>query len=632
MKHLIFFLLLFCWVSAMGQFPNIDSLINQAEQLEGKKKALMYADISYYAAYSNTDLSLEYADKSLELAKTTKDSLLIAEGYNAFAIAWYMRSFYPLALEYNMKALDIRLRLGDDYSRLSSYSKIGNCLHEMGRYDEAISYYLKGLKISEDNKHTRQTGLISNNIAEIFKSQENYEKAREYYVISIQIATELNDTLGLCKALINQGVSYKSQWMFQKADSLFKKAYSLVEGQGFTEVEAGLMNNFGTMYKAWGQAEKSLQYYKRAEHLYRQSGEIFGLSLAYTNLGNTYLELGQSDTALFYYTKGLELSKTTNSLARMAKAYEGMTNYYRQLGNYRKAFGYDSISDMLRDSIFNIEKSRAIEELNTQYETGKKEKLLAEQKVTLALQELKVQQRNMQLLGAVGSLFLLLLIAILIYRGQKNKHVKLQQQLALERAEAVNKIQDEKLRISRDLHDNIGSQLTFVISSLDNMNYLSDEDKRKEKLAMLGGYTRETMAQLRETIWALNSESISQDQLISKVAGLIKQAKLTWPEIKFRIESSPSDKELLARQAINLFRLVQEAINNAIKYSGAKNIVFESSPLTIAVKDDGRGFDRESISGGQGLKNMKARMEEIGFGFSINSKPGSGTEILVQLG
>ncbi len=592
---------------------------------------MLLSDISYYSSFSDTDLSVEYGKKCIEAANKTGDSLLIAEGYNTLAIALIARSDYRGALENNEKALRIRLRHGDPYSLLSSYSKMGNCLYELGKNDDALSYYLKSLKIAEDEGLTRHIGLINNNIAQIFMDQKDHKKARKYYLSSIEIAQTSEDTLGLTKAVINLGISYMREGEFEPADSLFQTAFSLIEGKDFLDVEAGLLINFGVLYKDWGKPEKSIPYYKKAMNIYLKTGEAHGLSIVYSNLGNSFLEHGVYDSALAYYKKGIELAKATNSLTRLKFAYESISNYYRITRDYRTAFAYDSLSDALRDSVFNIENSRIIEELNTQYETEKKEKQLAEQKAALAEQELKVQRQNVQLTAAAGGIFILFLAATFIYRNQKNKQEKLRQQVALERAESINKIQDEKLRISRDLHDNIGSQLTFVVSALDNLNYVPDEAKRKEKLSQLGDFTKDTISQLRETIWALKSENITVEQLASKLAEFIAQAKTTYPEINFAIEKTPSDKELNANQAVNVYRTLQEALHNAIKYSNAKNISLRCSESELTVEDDGIGFDRGTVTEGNGLSNMEARMKEVGFKAVISSKEGSGTKVSVLL-
>ena len=262
----------------------------------------------------------------------------------------------------------------------------------------------------------------------------------------------------------------------------------------------------------------------------------------------------------------------------------------------------------------------------------KKEKQLAEQKIELATNEAKIQRRNVQLLSLVGGVLILFLVGGFIYKILKDKQNKLQQQVALEQAETLNKVQNEKLRISRDLHDNIGSQLTFVISSLDNMNYIKDEEKRKEKLTQLGGFTKDTMNQLRETIWAIKSESINLNQLVAKVGEFLDKAKIACPNIDFKIEEKfSSGFEFNSNQAINVYRTIQEAVNNAIKYSNSTSIKFVVENDKLSIIDDGVGFDIETTKASNGLINMKARMNEVGFSTEISSELGKGTNISITL-
>lgn len=624
-------LLLLSFHVLTAQQVQTDSLILKAEKARGEEKIRLLSDISYYASFSDTEMSEKYARKCLSAAKEYGDSLLIAEGYNALAIAQFAKSDYQNALKSNKAALKIRLNYGDNYSLLSSYSKVGNCHHELGNLDEAIRFYLKSLEIAEQNDLLQHQGLLANNIAEIFKLQNNHSKAREYYHKAIVTAKQTNDSLGLGKALTNLGVAEKNAGNFEKADSLYSQVLRLIEGKNILDLKAGLFINFGALYKEWEQPEKSVAYYRAAEKIYNETGEIHGLTIVTANIGNSFLEAGLHDSARVYFERAVDLSEATNSLTRRESATRSLANFFRETGNYRDALYYDNLADELRDSVFNIEKTQVIEELNTQYETEKKEKLLAEQEAVLANQKLKMQRRNVQLAGSFAGLLAVLLLSWFFYRDQKNKQQKLQQQVALEKAETTNKIQQEKLRISRDLHDNIGSQLTFVISSLDNLNYIKSEDKRNERLRQLAQFSKKTMVQLRETIWVLNSETITAGRLSSRIAEFLNQLKNAFPEINFKVETTPSEKKLEAGQAINIYRTMQEAVNNAIKHSNCRNIVFNSNANGMCISDDGDGFNYQTVEKGNGLLNMAERIKETGFHIEVHSSPGEGTTVSVLI-
>ncbi|MFC0876734.1 tetratricopeptide repeat protein [Saccharicrinis sp. FJH2] len=629
MKKILLTFLWFSCITLFSQAPDIDSLIMQSEQATGKEKIMLLSDISYYSGFYDTKLSLEYAQRCLDAAESFGDSLIIAEAYNALAIAYYATSNYETSLEYNQKALKIRLNHGNEYSLVSSYSKIGNCLYDLGKMDEAIPYYLKAMEITERNNLLQQTGMIANNIADIFRSLGQAEKAEQYFLQAISIAKEMKDTLGLAKANVNYGIFNRELGNYTLSDSLYNASLTMIKDKNYLDLEAGIYINYGVMYKDLGNLSKSIEYYTRAKNIYLKTGEKHGLAIVYSNLGNSYLQQNKKNLAYQYYIDGLQLAEETNSLSRKKFAHESLSNYYRATGNYRMAYMEDSISDVLNDSIYSIEKSRIIEEMNTKYETQKKERQIAEQKIVLADQKLKVQKKNTQLIGSFGLVAIIILSSGFIYSHQKNKQRQLVQQVELEKTNTINRIQEEKLRISRDLHDNIGSQLTFMISTLDNMKYLKTEERRSQKLKDLGHFTKNTMTQLRETIWAMNSGEVNMDQLCSRVAEFINQAKMAQPLIHFDLKTKPSQKIFSANETIQIFRTVQEAINNAVKHSSAETITVSVDANCICIEDDGNGFNAKTVTEGNGLSNMEQRISDIGFIYSIETQKAKGTKITI---
>ena len=127
------------------------------------------------------------------------------------------------------------------------------------------------------------------------------------------------------------------------------------------------------------------------------------------------------------------------------------------------------------------------------------------------------------------------------------------------------------MRISRDLHDNIGSQLNFLISSMDNMKYIPNEEKLKYKLTDLTSFTRLTISQLRDTIWAMNKDQLSIEDMQIRILSFLEIAKENTKNIEFIFENHVENIEFIFSPAegINLFRILQESVNNAIKYASA---------------------------------------------------------------
>lgn len=240
----------------------------------------------------------------------------------------------------------------------------------------------------------------------------------------------------------------------------------------------------------------------------------------------------------------------------------------------------------------------------------------------------------------LGLAILVGLIGYFVYRNQKLKNIQLQKENELKDAlikiETQNKIQEERLRISRDLHDNIGSQLTFIISSLDNLKFrLTQENPRaSERLDEINQFTRTTITELRDTIWAMNKENISFSDLQVRINNFIENAKMAVAQIGFEMNVQDEfnlDEKFTAFEGINIYRVIQESINNSIKHSKATKIKLsfekENNHFLIKISDNGKGFDKDTLTHGNGFYNMHKRITEIGGELNITSQPGEGTTL-----
>ena len=208
-----------------------------------------------------------------------------------------------------------------------------------------------------------------------------------------------------------------------------------------------------------------------------------------------------------------------------------------------------------------------------------------------------------------------------------------------ETCDAQSKLQEQRLQISRDLHDNIGSQLTFIISSVDNIKYAFElkNSKLDNKLSSISNFAKSTIIELRDTIWAMNNSEITLEDLQTRIHNFIDKAKEAKEEIVFNFTIQKSLKGIIftSIEGMNIYRTIQEAINNSIKYANAKNINIEAKrengAVKITINDDGKGFDEQALERGYGLMNMQKRIEEIGGKFSIDSNVTIGTKINIAI-
>jgi len=198
----------------------------------------------------------------------------------------------------------------------------------------------------------------------------------------------------------------------------------------------------------------------------------------------------------------------------------------------------------------------------------------------------------------------------------------------------------ERERISRDLHDNVGSQITNLITGLEisQLHFQKNEkDKGIDLIADLDADARAAMTELRETIWLIDKQEIVASIFKDHLKGYIHRQSRYLPKTKIEITTtSELGNVLKPAESLNLMRIVQEALNNTKKYAGADHFKINFEQLNgkfhLTIEDDGAGMDmKTSMNIGNGLGNMKARATEIGADFEIKSAPGEGTKIFITL-
>jgi len=236
------------------------------------------------------------------------------------------------------------------------------------------------------------------------------------------------------------------------------------------------------------------------------------------------------------------------------------------------------------------------------------------------------------------SILLFSLFAILTVKYFSQRKLKKQ----LQDIRLSEKIHSERERISRDLHDNVGSQLTYIISSLDNMAYSEMDDSEKatkKNIEALSDFARSTMQQLRETIWTLNKETIPVFEVKNKIHGYTERIVSGIEGITLNFSFGEEYSSTLnSIQAVNLFRIVQEAVNNCIKHSNTTILeikIYETADkdLVVEINDNGKGFSsgNENEQEQYGIRNMHKRALEMKGTLTLSSQPGMGTSVKLSL-
>ena len=573
--------------------------------------------------------------KALTIAEKNNNKELISRTKNNLGIVYRDLGEFEKAKKLSIQALENT----KNATLIASINvNIGACNRKLGLYEEAIKNYIKSLKIYESQNNLDKIATVNNNIAIVYSYLNLNKKSLEYYEKAIKVFEELDNKKGISQAYNNIAIVYANQGKLDEALTNFRYSLWLERNLKDKKGIAESLNNVGSVHYYLGKIDSAVYYFKQSADVERSIGNFAGVSASYNNIAQVFIENNQLKKSKKYIDSAYLIARKYKTSDDIEASLLNYTDYYEKKGDYKKSLDSYKKFAFFKDSISKKSNLNTIQEIETKYQTAKKEKEIAEQKEQILEQQLAIKNRNLYTLLLASALLILAIVFYAIFKRNQLKRKQLQKEIELKDALAIiktqNRLQEQRLKISRDLHDNIGSQLTFIISSIDNLKYVTKDanSKLKEKLSNVSSFTSDTIHQLRDTIWAMNKNEISIEDLHTRILSYTEKAKLAANTTDFIIQQNITENFTLdSVSGINIFRAIQEAINNAIKYADASKIIISlfliENKLHINIKDNGVGFDIKKVALGNGLANMEQRMSAIKGSVKVKSKNNEGTEI-----
>jgi signal transduction histidine kinase len=611
----------------------LDSLktaLNQAKT--PTDQATILSELVWNYVTISMDSAIIFGEKGVETAKSLNDPVLLSQLYSDLGYAWMEKGELINARENYQTALDLRYELGDSAKIYGTITNLGSVYQRDFQSDSAMVNYLKSLAFFERTGNDRNADFIRNNIGVIYLEMRNYPKALEIFTQVSEYRKSQADEYSLAMAYTNLGNTYKNLKNFEKAEETYLKALMLFENFEDVYNTSTTLNNLATLYNTQKKSKVAIEFAEKGLTLAALAGASYDYALIESNLAQSYNDLKNYPKSREYYLRALQNFEDQNAEEDIASMYLLMSPVYAALGMPDSAAFYTSEYVALNKKLTEQEIQQLSADLETRYQTEKKDTAIAQQR-------LEIRSRTIQLFGSLALAVILGIVGYLLYSQQKLKNQQLKQQAELKTAlvqiETQNTLQEQRLLISRDLHDNIGAQLTFIISAIENLKYF---DPIKEQLTQrydtIANFTKQTITELRDTIWAMNAGQVSWEQLSGRISDYLQRAQLADQKIKFEFlggEKLDSSLRFDSANGIQLYRVLQEAIQNAIKYAEASeiqvSILQEKGRLTLQITDNGKGFDESKITPGNGLFNMRKRAQELGGKLTINSEVGSGTSV-----
>lgn len=455
--------------------------IAKQDKIEKEEADALFYSGQVYRKKNITESAISSYNKAIGIYKFINDNNGLAKVYNSLGLLQSEQGNYRNAMEYYENALVYRKITGDKKSSAILYNNLANMLSKLGKYEKAISYYQQGLKIFESIGMQEGIATCSNNIGLVYENltrgnqySQNllyHSKALEYHEKALKIWQKIGNDFEIANLYSNIGNVYAVQsnekliekygqdWEntlqkgniiskeYSKAIEFYKKALTIREKIGDKKGVAISYSNIGKIYRLEGNLTQSLIFLEHALKLNEELRNENEISSNLFGIGRVYYNLKNYAKALDYYTRSLEIAKRNENTEIIKNIYPYLSDVYLGLGDcYKTQWAYKKFVQ-ISDSLSNENSMKQIAEIQTQYETEKKEQQIQILNKDAKLKDIEIKQKNTFLWFVVAGLLLVLVITVLLIKQNKERK-KTNEELA----EKNSLITFQKTEITDSIH------------------------------------------------------------------------------------------------------------------------------------------------------------------------------------
>jgi len=649
-KHLLLVVLgtiqsLICFTQENQKIDSLFDLLKNQKDDTSKINTLIALSKQFLTAKSFADAK-KYAEDAFSLAekKDFKAGIInaqvsIGNVYNRQGAANFYEGNHPDALKNYLAALTIYEKNDAKRETANERRNIGMVYWKEGNYAEALKNHFISLSLFKEIKEKKAIAAAYNDIGNVYENQGNSAEALKNYLAAFKIFEEIGDKGAMVNRLFNIAFLYEDEGNYPEALKNYAAALNISKQIGTKVAIAACYTNIGGNYYQQGKMQTELGQKKKlynealVNYLislknYKESQDKEGLAACYNAVGEVYLELENFVKAKQFLNNGLSLFKEVGTTDDAGERYQLPAEYIREnyrllakldsaIGNWEAAFTHYKLYLLYQDSLANEETAQKIMKTQMQYDFGKKEDSLKfQQTLTNEKFEKQKQAKNYLLIGVI----LFVVLSFFVYRNFYNRH-----QL---------KLQELRNKIASDLHDDVGSTL----SSISIFSQMAQQQSKEviPLLETIGENSRKMLDAMTDIVWTIKPENDQFEKIISRMRSfayeLLGAKKI---DFEFVADGDVAKMKLPAEVRKNLYLIFKEATNNMVKYGGANKAMFaikkEKNSLTMLIRDNGKGFDISQSTNGNGLQNMKKRADEINGQLLIESSPGQGTTIQLNV-
>lgn len=622
----------------------IDSLSHQLTVLGDDTNKVNYlCALAFEYRNTNPDTAMLIANRAIDLAGKLGFLRGLALAYNHKGILYKNKQQFVESIHWHNESLRTKTQLNDPTGQASSYNNLGRTYGAMNDPVRSIYYYLQSLRIREKQNDTRGMGASYNNMSHAYMNKHEPEKALVFGLKALSYMQLSGDSFELAKVCGHIGFVYYELNQFNNATHYLKRAMLRFKEAGDVIEQSEILVTLGNMLVETKHNQEGLAYLLLAKKTIEQNNLLLSLPSVYISLGQLYGKTNQQPLAIKYALLGMQKSKELKLLEAEKDACEVLSVIYSDHNDYQNALTYYRLFETLKDSVIRHENTLMIEELQTRYQTEKKDLTIKQTSLELDNAVLEINKKRSLLVFSSASFLVLLLLGYLFYSKSVLKQKALFSETLLHQQELRNKAiveaeEKERIRIARELHDGIGQQLSATKMNLSafETNLTSLPSAVISKYQDLISLVDDAVKEVRNVSHNMMPNALIRSGLVSAVRDFVNKLSLS-EMLKVDLEIVGLNERLENTTETVLYRVLQETVNNIIKHADATQISIQlikhNDYLNMMVEDNGKGFDPSRLHSfeGIGLKNIVSRIQYLNGSVDFDSSLNRGTTVIINV-
>ena len=591
--------------------------VDTAKAYQGYRDAIAFAkskqlDYQVGRIYQNQAFFLRVAGKLAE-----------SQASNDTALLYYQRSDHPGAKRWEANV----------------YMDIANLWMNQNHFNEAVEYYLKSIALMEKLGLGKELVAPYSNIANLFGKMEEYKQQELYAVKAVSAAKKYGTRTNIHMAYMMLAYSFSLREENEMARKFLDSTRAYVDDIQNIDILFTHYAISAQVFKKLNQLDSAFYFLQQAFEASEKYNYPYGKAESQLQLGAIAFLQKKYLLAEQYLLAGIKEAITLNDYSSLDEGYKYLSDIYAATGRHQLAYEYYVKYKDMHDSAVNMQSKAFATELEKKYETGKKDN-------QLLLQQAEIQRKNIFNYVLIGGVLMVLIVTSLSFRNYQQKR-KLQEQRISElearekltATEAVIKGEEqERSRLAKDLHDGLGGMLSGIKYSFNSMKgnlILTPENNQafERSMDMLDSSIKE----MRRVAHNMMPEALVKFGLDTALKDFCNDVNQSGA-LQVNYQSIGLEQQAIEQTtAITIYRIVQELVNNTMKHAAATSAIVQVSrsngTISVTVEDDGKGFDTSVLQRplGIGWSNIQSRVEYLNGKLDVQSEPGKGTSVHIEL-